>query len=150
MIKREKDPSLDPEITLLDDTQEQLHQQGFSLPRVWTANFLVALKSKPLMILIGPPEAEKEALVEGFSKVLMGRDSYQYQPMLGHPWWASQTADVATFTQTQSRFNTLKLEIMIEEAGLPGGYTLLISAGLAPVNYKSIFQKQPFNFAMGS
>lgn len=39
MIKRAKDPSLDPEITLLDETQEQLHQQGFSPPRVWTANF---------------------------------------------------------------------------------------------------------------
>ena len=73
MIKREKDPFFDPEITLLDDTQEQLHQQGFSLPRVWTVNFLVALKSKPSDDPDWSTEAEKEALVEGFCQVLMGR-----------------------------------------------------------------------------
>ena len=72
------------------------------------------------MILIGPREAEKEALVESYCQVITGGGSNQYQPMVGHPWWASQTADVAMFTQTQSRFNTLKLEMMIEEAGLPG------------------------------
>ena len=37
------------------------------------------------MILIGPPEAEKEVLVECFGKVLTGGDSYQVQPMLEHP-----------------------------------------------------------------
>jgi len=152
MIKRKKDPSLDPEITLLNDTREQLHKQGFSLPRVWTANFLVALKSKPLMILIGPPEAEKDALVEGFSKVMMGRDSYQYQPMLGHPWWASQTADVATFTQTQSRFNTLKLEMMIEEAGLPGNLDRLYVANISrisPGELQEYFSETAFQLRHG-
>ena len=48
---------------LLNKVDEQLLQRGFLLPRVWTVNFLVAFKSKPLMILIGPREAEKEALV---------------------------------------------------------------------------------------
>lgn len=119
MRKREKDQIHDPEIMLLNRVDEQLSQCGFLLPRVWTVNFLVAFKSKPLMILIGPREAEKGALVESYCHVITGGGSNQYQPMVGHPWWASQTTNVAMFTETQSRFNTLKLEMMIEEAGLP-------------------------------
>ncbi|KKM08571.1 hypothetical protein SY88_23060, partial [Clostridiales bacterium PH28_bin88] len=89
MRKRENYQMLDPEIMLLNKVDEQLLQRGFLLPRVWTVNFLVALKSKPLMILIGPREAEKEALVESYCQVITGGGSNQYQPMVGHPWWAS-------------------------------------------------------------
>jgi hypothetical protein len=41
----------DPVIKLLNEVEEQLRQRGFLPSRVWTANFLVAFKSKPLMIL---------------------------------------------------------------------------------------------------
>lgn len=153
MAQREKNPNPGPEIMLLDDVQVLLHQQGFSIPRIWAANFFVAFKSKPHMLLIGPPEAEKEVLVECFGKVLTGGDSYQFQSMIGHPWWASQTMDVATFTQTQSRFNTFKLELMIEEAGQPGNQDRLFiakSARSALANCTSISRKRHFNFDMGS
>jgi hypothetical protein len=72
MRKRTKDQIHDPEIMLLNRVDEQLRQCGFLLPRVWTVNFLVAFKSKPLMILIGPREAEKEALVECYCQVITG------------------------------------------------------------------------------
>jgi hypothetical protein len=38
--------------------------------------------------------------------------------MMGHPWWANKTRDVASYPMAHSRFNTFKLEAMIEEAGL--------------------------------
>jgi hypothetical protein len=106
----------DVELMLIEDILTQISRSGLSITPIWVSNFLVALKSKPLIILTGPPESAKETLVDGFSTVLIGSDPYQYQTMVGHPWWASQTRDIATYTQTQSRFNTLKLETMIEEA----------------------------------
>lgn len=148
----EKDKMFDPEIKLLNEVEEQLRQRGFLLSRVWTVNFLVAIKSKPLMILIGPREAEKEALVESYCQVITGGGSNQYQPMVGHPWWASQTADVAMFTRTQSLFNTLKLEMMIEEAGLPANRNRFFVANISrisPGELEEYFSETAFQLRHG-
>jgi hypothetical protein len=152
MRKRKKDQMHDPEIMLLNRVDEQLRLCGFLLPRVWTVNFLVAFKSKPLMILIGPREAEKEALVESYCHVITGGGSNQYQPMVGHPWWASQTADVAMFTQTQSRLNTIKLEMMNEEAGLPGNRDQFYIANIkriSPGELQEYFSETAFQLRHG-
>jgi hypothetical protein len=39
--------------------------------------------------------------------------------MLGHPWWANESANLALFTRAQTLFNTQKLHYLIEEAWLP-------------------------------
>jgi hypothetical protein len=134
MSKQKNENPPDIELTLIEDTLTQISWAGLSITPVWVANFLVALKSKPLIILAGPPESEKDTLVEGFSRVLTGSNSYQYQKMLGHPWWASQTCDVAAYTQAQSQFNTIKLETIIEEAGLPENFDRFFIAELMRIS----------------
>lgn len=109
----------DVELTFINNTLTQIIQSGISIMPIWVANFLVALKSKPLILLTGAMESSKEILVNRFSNILTQGNVYQYQSMIGHPWWASHTSDVVTYTRAQSRFNTLKLESIIEEASLP-------------------------------
>jgi len=152
MSKQEKIIHPDVELTLIEDTLAQVSRTGLSIPPIWVANFLVALKSKPLIILAGPPESAKEALVEGFGNVLTGNDSYRYQTMMGHPWWATKTRDIATYTRTQSQFNTFKLEILIEEAGLPENRDRFFIAELtkiSPGELQEYFSEMAFQLKHG-
>jgi hypothetical protein len=82
-------------------------------------NFYVALKSKPLAILMGPAGSGKVALVQSFARVLVGDDPFRYQPMVGHARWASGSPNVTLFTEAQTRFNDDKLLSLIEEALRP-------------------------------
>lgn len=152
MNKQANENPPDVELTLIGDALAQISRSGLSITPIWVANFLVALKSKPLIILAGPPDSAKETLVEGFSCALTGRNSYQYQPMLGHPWWANNTHDIATYTQTQSRFLSLKLEAMIEEAGLPENHDRFFIAELikiSPGELHEYFSEMAFQLKRG-
>jgi hypothetical protein len=82
-------------------------------------NFYVALKSKPLAILMGPPGSGKVALVQSLAQVLVGDDPLRYQPMVGHARWASGSSNVTLFTEAQSRFNDDKLLALVEDALRP-------------------------------
>ncbi len=108
----------DIEISIIKDTLGLIARSGILISLIWVAKILVALKSKPLMILVGPQEATKEILIKNFFDTLIDSDHYRYQTMMGHPLWANKTRDVASYTMAHSRFNTFKLEAMIEEAGL--------------------------------
>jgi hypothetical protein len=142
----------DIELTLIEDTLAQISRSSFSVPRIFVANFLVALKSKPLIILASPPDTAKETIVEAFSTVLIGNDSTRYQAMTGHPWWANQTEDVATYTATQSRFNTLKLESILEEAGLSenqGRFFIAELKKISPGELEEYFSEIAFQIRHG-
>jgi hypothetical protein len=152
MNKQENGFPPDVELTLIEDTLAQLSRSGLSIPSIWVANLLVAFKSKPLIVLAGPSESAKETLVESFSRVLTGSDSYRYQTMMGHPWWATDTRDIATFTQMQSRFNTLKLEPMLEEARLPENQDKFFIAELtriSPGELQEYFSEMAFQLKHG-
>lgn len=79
-------------------------------------NLYVSLKSKPLLLMVGPPGTGKRAAAEKVARVLVGGDAVRYQSMLGHAWWAEGSSQLGTFTQLQTRFNTLKIFSLIEEA----------------------------------
>lgn len=134
MNKRDRLITLDDELSLIKDSLAQLSQSGLPVTPIWVANILVAFKSKPLILLVGPPESAKEVIVESFFSILTGTETYQYQTMIGHPWWAAQTLDVVTYTMAQSRLNTLKLECMIEEARLPENRDRLFIAELIKIS----------------
>ncbi len=64
-------------------------------------------------------ESGKEILTKCFFTNLTKGNLYQFQTMVGHPWWASHTSEVVSFTRAQTSFNTLKLESIIEDACNP-------------------------------
>jgi hypothetical protein len=106
----------DDELELIQNVLFQLHLRGISLSPSVIADILVAYKSKPFIIFAGPPEFGKEILVDCFFHTLTNNDPSQYQKMIGHPWWANMSPDVTNFVQTQSCWNTLKIETLIETA----------------------------------
>lgn len=119
MRKVENSKDQDIELNIINNTLAKIEQSGISTTPIWVGNLLVALKSKPLILLTGLMESAKETMVNCFSNILTMGNLYQYQTMLGHPWWASNNAEGDTLTRAHSRFNTLKLESIIEEASLP-------------------------------
>ena len=94
-------------------------ESGTDADRITIVNLYVALKSKPLVILVGQRATGKIALVEGLARALTGGNPIQYQKMIGHAWWAERSENLAFFTQVQTRFNTWKIFALIEEANLP-------------------------------
>jgi hypothetical protein len=82
-------------------------------------NLYVSLKSKPMAILTGTAHSGKSEVVRSLAQYLTDGDPIRYQMMNGHAWWAEKTHDVAFFIETQTRFNTVKLLAVIEEAWQP-------------------------------
>ena len=82
----------------------------------------VALKSKPVAILVGPAGSGKLAAARALGARLAAADGMCFQEMMGHPWWASRSAGVALFTEAQQRFNHEKVQALLEEsAAEPSG-----------------------------
>ncbi len=92
---------------------------GVQADPVNIVNCYVAIKSKPLAILIGPPQTGKTILVRSLAQIITGGDPFRCQILEGHAWWASRTGDVALFTGAQERFNSAKILALIEEAWQP-------------------------------
>jgi hypothetical protein len=108
-----------PEKKLVDDLVQALTQSGIGAAPLSVINFYVALKTRPLTILTGPAQVGKIAIVQCLARFLMGGDCQQCQMMIGHPWYADKSDNVAFFTEVQSRFIGEKLLSLIEEAWQP-------------------------------
>ena len=88
----------------------------------------IALKSKPVAILVGPAGSGKLAAGRALGSRLAKADDTCFQQMVGHAWWASRSAGVALFTEAQQRFNREKMLAMIEEdAAAPDGERLRVA-----------------------
>jgi len=82
-------------------------------------NLYVSLKSKPLAILAGVPDSGKSESIRSFAAAMTKGDSIRCQLINGHAWWAEKTYDVSFFVEMQTRFNSMKLLAIIEEAWQP-------------------------------
>lgn len=105
-------------VNLLIDGVEET---GVLIDPIAVVNLYVALKSKPLAIVYGPAHTGKTEAIQGLAHVLAGSaDEARHQTIKGHAWWAANSGNVALFTEAQTRFTTLKLMAMLEEASQPG------------------------------
>ncbi|MFO8035197.1 MAG: hypothetical protein R6U57_01005 [Anaerolineales bacterium] len=110
--------AMDTEREFLSGVVGSRHADG-EAPWEEIVNLYVSLKTKPLLLLVGPPGTGKRAAAEKVARVLAGGDAVRYQSMLGHAWWAEGSSQLGTFTQLQTRFNTLKIFSLMEEACQP-------------------------------
>ena len=78
-------------------------------------SFYVALKSKPLVVLVGPRDTGKLSLVRVVARALTGANGLRYQEMVGHAWWAANCRGMAVLTQAQARFNAEKVLALVQE-----------------------------------
>ncbi|MDD2695031.1 MAG: hypothetical protein PHD58_03805 [Anaerolineales bacterium] len=109
---------IDLESAFVDRLSEAINQSGHSPERIAFINLYVALKSKPMAILIGPGQSGKIAAVQCLAHLLMG-DHRHCQMMIGHPWRFEKSEMVAWFAEVHERFTTQKLLGLIEEAWHP-------------------------------
>jgi hypothetical protein len=112
-------------------------------------NFYVALKSRPLVILAGPAQTGKIALVRSLAQVLTSDPVWQCPVIIGHARWAARSQDVSFFVEMQARFNRSKLLALIEEALVPDNAQRLFIACLArisPAEVDSYFTMAGFQF----
>lgn len=104
------------EVELIGRLVEAAARAGVVADRVSIVNCYVALKSKPLAILVGPGDSGKVALVKSLAQVLVGPECWRCQLMLGHAWWATGSSNVALFTEAQARFIASKVFDLVADA----------------------------------
>src|SRR5579859_2425214 len=112
----------------------------------------VALNSRPLLLLSGPSQCGKIALVECLARALTGGNARQCQFMPGHAWWAGQTGNVGLFTEAQTRLNASKILALIEEAWLPENTSRVFMACLnriSPAELEGFFAGTAFQLQRG-
>lgn len=94
-------------------TDQEAHT-GKLLRHLHLANFYVAVKSCPLIILAGPAESGKLTLARLTAHVLGGGQRTSSMP--GHARWAAGSVHGAEFVEAQTRLNKSALFALIEEA----------------------------------
>jgi hypothetical protein len=105
-------------------------------------SFYVALKSKPLVVLVGPRDTGKLSLVRVVARALTGADGLRYQEMVGHAWWAANCRGMAVLTQAQARFNAEKVLALVEETLLSqdaGSMSMACLAHISPAELATFF-----------
>lgn len=124
----------DFEKEMVDGFVQAVGRTGIPADRIETVNLYVALKSKPLALLVGPAGTGKLELVRCLAYSLMGGENLHYQKLGGHPWWAEKCENIAVFTVAQRRFIIEKLFCMIEEAWKPENAKKVFLACLARIS----------------
>lgn len=132
-------PQTDPEKELITNLVQAATQSGICEDPLAIINLYVALKARPLAILAGPAQIGKIAIVQCLARSLMGDDDLQSQMMVGHPWYAGKSDNIAFFAEAQSRFNAEKLLSLIEEAWLPGNANRVFLACLKRISPAELF-----------
>lgn len=108
------------EANLVENLTRSILQSGILTDRSSIINVYVSLKSRPLIILSGPDKGQKDILIRHLARFLIGEDSFQFQPMIGHPWWADRGYSQSFLTQLHTRYNSEKILDTLEEAAQPG------------------------------
>lgn len=142
----------DTEIELVSHLISSVSNCGISEDRISVINLYVALKTKPLVILVGPPKSGKQALAQCVSQFLSGGGGDQCQVISGHPWWANPSDNLALLTDMHTRLLTEKLFALFEEAALPEHKDRMFTAclmHLSPAELLTFFREFAFQLRNG-
>lgn len=101
--------------------------------------FYVTLKSCSSLLLVGPEDEGKLALVESVAQALVSDLSQQYQMMVGHAYWASRSRNISLLVEGQASLNAQKLLWLLEEAARPKNADRLFIACLARISPAEVF-----------
>jgi 5-methylcytosine-specific restriction protein B len=147
-----KSTQIDHEAMFIAWMQAAMIENGVSVDQIEIANFYVALKSKPLTVLVGPPLSGKEAMAQCLAQMFNDQDRLHIQLLTGHPWWAGRDDQAASHTRLHTRFLTEKILAFIEEASQPGNTRLVFIACLirmSPAELLSFFTDVAFQLQHG-
>lgn len=137
---------------LVERLVETAARSGVRADRESIVNCYVALKSKPLAILAGPPDCGKVALIQSLARVLVGPECDRCQVMLGHAWWAAGSSGVAIFTEAQARLVASKVFDLVaaaQEPGNAGRFFLGCLAHISRAELVNFFSEVAFQLGHG-
>jgi energy-coupling factor transporter ATP-binding protein EcfA2 len=140
-VKTDNILTQDAEVELVNRLAAATAQAGFGPDRIDAANFYVALKHRPLMILAGSAGSGKTALVKSLAGILAGGGLHG-QVLFGHAWYAGRGAVNTILIGMHTRLITEKVIFMIEEALLPENAQHMFVVGLihlSPAELLSFF-----------
>lgn len=119
---------------------------------VIATNFYVSLKSKPLVLLVGPDKnRSKETFVEQFAASWVENPA-QFQRMAGHAWWAAGSPAVCQWSTLQAQFNAEKFFAVVEEACQPENQDqafFLCLEDISPAELLAYFSRRTFQAVPG-
>ena len=104
---------------LLARLVQAIREAGLPVDSPWITHLYITLKSKPMAVLVGPPDSGKRSLVRCLAEVLSDGEPSQYLPVSGHPWWSGKCPNPALFIEAQTRLNAERILALVEEAWLP-------------------------------
>ena len=151
-ILKQLQSEIDAEARLVIDLAKAVATTGICADQKTIINLYVALKSKPLAILVGPDQTGKIALVQYLAKSLVDNHYSRCQIVAGHPWWASTCDNVAAHVETHTRFATEKMLAVIEEASQPENRQSVFIAcitRISPAELQSFFTEVSFQLHHG-
>jgi hypothetical protein len=124
----------DSEVELIDRLTVAFTRTGIQADRINIANFYVALKHRPMLILTGPAESGKANLVRCIANLLAGSSDLQGQIASGHAWYARGGPASTVLIGMHARMVTEKLLFMIEEASQPENAQQVFVVGLTHIS----------------
>jgi hypothetical protein len=116
---------------------------GEFYPRHALANFYVAVKSCPLIILAGPAESGKLTLAQSTAHLLGG--SRRAVTVPGHARWAAGSIHSSELVEAQTQLNKSALFALMEEAWQPeqqGRPFVVCLRRISPAELRTFFTRQ--------
>ena len=104
---------------LLARLVQTIRGAGLPVDSPWITHLYITLKSKPMAVLVGPPDSGKRSLVRCLAEVLTDGQPSRYLPVSGHAWWSGKCHNPALFIEAQTRLNAERILALVEEAWLP-------------------------------
>jgi hypothetical protein len=142
----------DAECEMVSRLIQEMETLGCPADPISITNVYVALKSKPLALLVGPSQSGKIALVSSLAQVLTDGDSLRGQILPGHAWWAGRSGRTAFFTEAQTRFNADRILALMEEAWRPENADrifVVCLARISPAELLGFFSEVAFQLQHG-
>lgn len=124
----------DPECQLLDHLVRTFDGAGMQVTPHHIIHLYVSLKSRPLVLLVGPPRSGKVRAIELTAQMLMGQAASNCQMMTGHAWFASGSRNIGLVTGAQAHLNDEKIAGLVEEAANPHNTARLFLACLRRIS----------------
>lgn len=121
-------PTIENEKALLEYFIATATAHGLQWDRQSLIHFYVTVKTHASILVVGPANSGKIALVQAFVQAVTTEPVKQSQMMVGHAHWASRTHNIANFVELQSRFNDNQiLSLMMEGSSAENHRELFIA-----------------------
>ncbi|GAB4559698.1 MAG: hypothetical protein Kow0047_05740 [Anaerolineae bacterium] len=96
--------------------ERALQSSGLALNELDRRRVIAALMSRPHLLLSGPAGIGKGQFIRALAVEMVDHPTEFLCITQGHPWWASNTGDVATYVRMQTTLNEWRVQLFVSRA----------------------------------